>query len=284
MITTSSEHVALLASRMFFSADLFEFEFMDGTVLRYAAGGLSRTWNGVTYQAGGPIFERGEVRCVSGLEADSITVTAWPREGNLLLGLPWAAAVTNGALDGAKLTVWRAHSAQPGTPIVGAVRLFGGDVGEAEVTVADGIKIPAQNELAVLDRKVPRAVFQPGCDRSVFDAGCGLSRSAFLYTGSMQAGSESARILTSTGAAAGYYTGGEMRILSGPSAGARRTVKRHEAGGVLVLAYPLPRGVAAGNSFQLWPGCNGTSARCAEFGNTARFRGEPFIPAPETAY
>lgn len=283
MIATSPEHLALLASRVFFATDLYEFTLLDGSALRYAPGGLAVSWEGQTFQAGAPLFERGEVMRVAGLEADSLTLKVFPREGNMLLGLPWAEAVANGALDGAKCVLWRAHSAMPGGPVVGAVRLFGGDVGEVEVGITDGISIPVQSELAVLDRKIPRAVFQPGCDRTLFDAGCGLARAAHQVTGAMQAGSDSSRILTGL-ASADVYSGGELRVITGASAGARRTIKRHESGGVLVLAYPLPRGVTAGDSYQLWPGCNGTYTACEAFGNTARFRGEPFVPAPETAY
>ena len=284
MIATTPEHRALLASRVFFACDLHEFELLDGTLLRYASGGLSMVWDGLTYQAGGPIIERGEVRAAIGLEADSATLNVFPREGSTLLGLPWHEAVANGALDGARYILWRAHAATPGAPVVGAVRLFGGDVGIVRPGLADGIEIEITSELAVLDRKIPRAVFGPGCDRTLFDAGCGLSRAAHMLTGAVLAGSEPARILTAVGAAAGTYNKGELRLISGASAGARRTIKRHEAGGALVLAYPLPRGVVAGDSFQLWPGCDGTFAACTAFGNTGRFRGQPDVPAPETAY
>lgn len=284
MITTSPEHLALLKSRTFFAADLYEFVLIDGTVLRYTSGAISTAWNGQVFQSGGPVFERGEIRIAAGLEADELTLTAWPREGNLLLGLSWAAAACNGAFDGATVTAWRAHSAGPGRPVVGAVRLFGGSVGNVDIGVEEGIKIPVQSDMAVLDRKIPRAVFQPGCDRTLYDKGCGLSRASHQINGNAQGGSDALRIVTSLSDAAGTYSGGEVRIITGVSAGARRTIKRHADGGVLLLAYPLPRGVMAGDAFQLWPGCNRTYAACQAFGNTPRFRGEPFIPAPETAY
>jgi hypothetical protein len=42
---------------------------------------------------------------------------------------------------------------------------------------------------------------------------------------------------------------------------------------------------AAGDAFQIYPGCDKTlsSNGCAKFANTARFWGSPYVPVPETA-
>ncbi|MDQ7989015.1 MAG: DUF2163 domain-containing protein [Candidatus Dactylopiibacterium sp.] len=282
MISTTQAHLDLLASRRFVGADLYEITFVDGTAMRFSAAHITQTWDGRAWNGAGPTFERGDVRRVAGLEADRMDLTIWPREDDVLLGLPWRAAAANGVFDGATFRVLRAHSAAPGGPIVGAVKLFTGTAGEVDVTVADGIMLPVVSRWAVLDRKIPLAVFSPDCVEAVYSPGCGLSRSAHQVNGNALAGSTRALIVTGLGAANGAYVGGEIRIVSGLSAGARRTIKTH-VGGRLGLAYPLPRNVAAGDSFQLWPGCNGTRARCAQLNNSDRFRGQPYVPTPETA-
>jgi uncharacterized phage protein (TIGR02218 family) len=283
MITTNSDHLALLNTRQFAGTDLYEFTFIDNSVLRFAAGGLSVVWGGNTFSGVGPIFERGEVKRAAGLSADSLAINLFPRDDNQLLGLPWRAACANGALDGAQLTVWRAHSAQPGSPIVGVVRLFSGTVGEVEVTIGDGISVPVISKWAILDRKMPVSVYQPDCSHTIFSVGCGAVRSTYQISGTALSGSTSAVVSAALTADDGDYVGGEIRITSGPSAGARRTIKRH-VGGLLTLTYPLSRGISPGDAFVLWPGCDGTYARCARFSNQARFNGQPFIPSPETAY
>lgn len=282
MITTSQAHIDLLNSRNFCSVDLYEFSFLDGSKLRFASGGLSVSYGGNTYQGGGPLIERDSVRVSRGLDADDLKLTVRPKDDDTLFGLPWREACANGALDGASVSLYRAHCAEPGGAIVGAVLRFSGPVDGVEIEQDIGITVKSM--LYRLSRVFPRAVFQPACDRTIFDGGCGLPRSAYQITGALQAGSSDIKLLTGLTQDAGYFDGGELLFTSGLNAGARRTVKTHIANGVLGLAYPLPREVAVGDSFVIVPGCDGTYARCQKYNNTSRFRGQPFVPAPETAY
>jgi len=281
MITTSQAHIDLLNSRAFASVDLFEFTFIDGSTIRYAGGGLSITWEGKTFQGGEPLIKRDSVRIGRGLEADNMTLTVTPHEDDLLVGLPFVAAVHNGVFDGALFTLWRGHYAKPGSPIVGAIQRFSGPV--TDVEGEDDIRITVKSWLSQLDRQIPVEVYQPGCNWTIFSAGCGLSRTAYQVSGALQAGSTQSVLAVALTQASGYFDGGEIRFVSGANAGARRTVKIH-SGGELLLAYPLPMPVTAGDAYVIWPGCDGTHARCGAFGNQPRFRGQPDIPAPETAY
>ena len=38
---------------------------------------------------------------------------------------------------------------------------------------------------------------------------------------------------------------------------------------------------SVGDAFTVYPGCDKQQSTCALFGNSANFRGQPFIPAPE---
>ncbi len=281
-IAATAEHVALLKSRVFWSTDLFVIALLDGTVVRYTSGGLNVSWGGATYSGAGPLIRRGSVRLVRGLESDSLSITVTPRDTDLLLGVPWVNAVRNGALDGARIELWRAHAAAPGAPIVGAVLRYSGPVEDVDLDL--DIKVTVKSDIAKLDAPFPRAVWQPGCDRTLFDAGCGVARAAFQNTGAVVSGSTSRMLKLSLGTAKadGYYSAGELFCVSGANAGARRTIRLHDAAG-FTLAFPLPNAPTVGDTFVLWPGCARTKADCGDkFSNVARFRGEPYVPAPET--
>ena len=51
---------------------------------------------------------------------------------------------------------------------------------------------------------------------------------------------------------------------------------------VNILVTPLAFPPATGDTFTVSPGCARTTAACAGFSNSTRFRGCPFIPSPET--
>jgi hypothetical protein len=57
------------------------------------------------------------------------------------------------------------------------------------------------------------------------------------------------------------------------------------APGTVSLIAPFPTAPASGDAFQIYPGCDKTldANGCAKFANTARFRGFPYVPSPETA-
>jgi uncharacterized phage protein (TIGR02218 family) len=286
MITTNNDHIALLASRTFWGVDLYEFAFLDGTFLRVQGdtGAMSTTWGGNVFAGGGPIIKRDGIRKAVGLEASELALTISPHDDDLLLGLPMRIAASNGAFSGASLTLWRGHAATPGGVILGAPMLFGGNV--ESVKVEQDISIALRSATIAFDAPTPRAVYGPGCDRTLYKPGCGVSRAAFQTNTTAANLSTRAVVRTGLTAAADYYAGGELRFTGGANAGARRTIKRHAADGTLTLAYPLSFDVVAGDSFTIWPGCShaNDATGCVKFSNSARFRGQPFVPAPETAY
>lgn len=282
MIPTTQAHLDLLQSRQFWGADLYAITLIDGAVLRYTSG-LNVSYGGHTYSGAGPIVKRGAIRLTRGLDVSELTLTITPRPEDSLLGLPWRQAVRNGALDGARVELHRVHAPAPGEPIVGGVPRYAGEVADSDIDL--DIKLTVKNELARLAQPFPVAVFQPGCTRTVYDAGCTLQRSAWQNTATVGVGSTATRLQLALAQArpAGYYMGGEVRFVSGANAGAVRKIREHASAGYS-LAYPLDRPVAAGDAVQLWPGCAGDRADCyGKFDNGAHFRGAPHVPSPETA-
>lgn len=283
MIQTTQTHIALLSTRQFWAVDLWQLTFLDGTVLRYSSHALSTYWNGYTWQAG-PMFERGSTKLTKGLEADSLQVEITPQSTDQLYGIDFFTAVRNGALDGVKLSLYRGHAANPGDSIVGAFLRFKGDIQEVESDLT--IRITVKSDLAKLDQQIPPDLWQPGCSRTLYDAGCGVARAAYQTTGAVAAASTKAIIVTSARLPndADYFTAGEIMFTSGANAGARRSVRLQVDNQTLRLAYPLLSPVTIGDQFLLWPGCSRTWEDCkSKFNNGPSFNGQPFVPSPETA-
>lgn len=283
MIATTSEHIALLQTREFWAVDLYAITLIDGTTLRWSGHALSTSWGGYTWAGGGPLIARGATKQIRGLEADSLSIEITPRETDLLLGLPLMQAVRNGALDGARIALYRGHAATPGAALVGAVLKFRGEVQEVETDLH--IRLTVKSDLIKLDAPIPRDVWQPGCSRTLYDVGCGVSRAAYMQIGYAASGSTNAAIKTSTlPHAVGYYSAGELRFVTGANAGARRSVRVQPDGETLRLSYPLLHDATPGDQFQLWPGCAHTWDECKnKFSNGPSFNGQPFVPSPETA-
>ena len=283
MIATTPEHIAVLLLREFWAVDLCKIAFIDGSVLRYSGHALSASWGGYTWAGGGPLFHRDSTKQIRGLEADSLTVEIAPRETDMLLGLPMMQAVQNGALDGARFSLYRGHAAVPGGALAGAILKFQGEVQEVQSDLR--IHLTIKSDLVKLDAPIPRDVWQPGCSRTLYDAGCGVSRATFMYFTSAAGGSTRAMVKTAAlPHAAGYYESGELRFTSGANAGARRSVRLQPDTTTLHLSYPLLHAVTPGDQFQLWPGCAHTWDECqSKFANGSSFNGQPFVPSPETA-
>lgn len=111
---------------------------------------------------------------------------------------------------------------------------------------------------------------------------------AYQDTGNVSSAGADRRTLTvaaswqSGHSASGYFSNGELEVLTGANAGLRREIKTHvSASGAasLVLQVPLPFLCAAGDSVRLTAGCDRRLATCkGKFNNIVHFRGEPHIP------
>jgi uncharacterized phage protein (TIGR02218 family) len=156
-----------------------------------------------------------------------------------------------------------------------------------------GDTLEARSHAELLDVMIPGDVYQPGCRNTLFDVQCGLAASAHTVAGTTAAaGDATRRVLTSTSAAViakptAWADMGVLAFTSGPNIGIGRTVRSHVlATGTATLAavYPFPFAIGSGDAFTLRAGCNkAKDGDCTtKFGNVARFRGEPYIPAPET--
>ena len=283
MKTANSELDAFFASaKEIWSVDLYRFTLLDGTVLRFASGGVPVTWDGFAWQAAGPLLSRASIKCERGMTASSMTVTINADTTDLLLGIPWLQAIRNGALDGARLLLLHGYAAAPGQSLVGVLHGFEGRVGDIDADWVEA-RVEIKSDQELFDTQIPIHVYQSGCRFSIYSTGCGVSRAAFQSATTVGVGSSATVLKTGLTQPAGYFSGGKIYVTSGQNAGAQRTIKAHSADGTLTLAYPLPGDPVVGDAFQLWPGCDHTKATCAgKFSNVIRFAGQPYIPAAVT--
>lgn len=267
--------------------DAYTITLRSGVVLQWS-GADAGIQIGSTLHTVGPVISRTRVRFAIGLSVDQLTVTLHDNTRNPVLigGQPLLAAARAGALTNARLVLQRAFWGEGSNGPVGAIRWFTGfvdDVGGDRF----GLTLKVSSYTKLLNVTVPRDVYQSTCLNSLYDPRCGKSRAAYTVTAAASSATDAARTTftaSSLSQAAGWFSLGVIECLTGANAGLWRTVKLHAAGGVITVLQPWPFAVAAGDTFALEAGCDKLLDTCdsAKFNNRLRFRGQPFIPQPET--
>jgi uncharacterized phage protein (TIGR02218 family) len=184
---------------------------------------------------------------------------------------------------------------------VGTLLHFVGRVGDINPGRGHA-QLSVESETKLLNASIPPHNFQPGCNNVVYDALCGVNRAAFTVknmiasTTGDQSQTEIGHLLF--GYATGYFDQGALRITSGPNAGQLHTVRRYIASsftvrgirigtpipGRITLFRPLLFPLVGGETFEMYPGCNGSYDNCrAPYNNVIHFYGTDKIPAENTA-
>lgn len=284
MKTISAELLALLNSKApLYYVDLYTLTLANGGIYRYTAGDRAVTYGADTWVVG-PLFYRSLTSIVSGIEVSTMTVDVTnSQSGITLAGLPLVQFVASGGMDGATIKVERGFAASPNDiNLVGKIVMYLGRVAEVstERTFAS-LKLKSPTEL--LDTKVPANLYQPGCDNTLYDGGCGLDPSAFAAVGTVVAGTTKSLIKTDlVDPPADRYSLGVLRWISGNNAGLTYTIKKQNGSDILLI-NPVVAMPQVGDQFSVSAGCDKTRMRCLTvFNNLNRFRGQPFIPVPET--
>jgi hypothetical protein len=173
--------------------------------------------------------------------------------------------------------------------VTGATRLF---YGEVEDVSADGpiLTVNAVAMGGLFERQLPRFLFGPQCNHSVYSPGCGANQASFTRAAVVAAAVTGSNTVTvqSSGAAwsgstfaAHDYAGGLLIVGTGANVIQRIIADNTAPDGsgiaTLTLAFPLTAALSAAASLVL--GCDGEYATCsARFANSARFGGFPFMP------
>jgi uncharacterized phage protein (TIGR02218 family) len=284
MISASAPLVALLASASsFLMADLYTIVTLAGDTLRFTSADVDLTVGGNAFSSS-MALTRDSITQKAGIEVDDLSVTFYPSPANQLHGVTFLQAVAAGFLDGADFTLERAFFAPDWGTCVGSIIRFYGRVSDISDFTRTEIPVSVKSYLELLNVKMPRNLYQPACRRTLYDGGCLVAKASYTANSTAQSGSSKTLILTTLSNAAGYFDMGEVVFTSGQNSGVTRTVKQHTLGHLL-FALPLPFLPAAGDTFTAYPGCDHTMSTCSgKFSNLTHFAGEPFVPAPETAY
>jgi len=284
MKTASAALQALLdGTRQFHMADCYAIATVGGEVLRYTGADIDVKLVADTFSSRGPLVSRGPIRTSVGLEVDTLSITiATANPAHLLNGQPFIAGALDGALDGALVLLQRAFFSSWAEPAVGSLVMFSGRVSQISGSRHE-LQMNVKSDLELLNVKLPRNIFTPGCWNTIYGPTCGANRAAVTVTGAVS-GVETQRraFTTALGQADAWFDLGTLTFTTGANAGVSRTVQSF-ADGAFEFALAWPADIAEGDAFSVVPGCDKTKATCqARFNNLPRYRGFPFVPAPET--
>lgn len=292
MKSASAGTLALLnGSRHYMVADFYTFTLSQGGALRYVGGDvpLVHPDSGLVYSNTGPVIKRGAIRSEVGLKVAQCSLTFHVSDALSIGTLSWPAFAERGGLDGAYVLIQRCYMATWGDTSNGVVTLFSGRVSDVQPSRTT-IELTVSADVELLNMNMPRRLYQPGCMRSLFDAGCRVSLGDFRVSAVVGAGSSISTLFIAAGATnlkplAGFYNLGSVRFTSGVNNGALRSVSNYNAENSWVkVVPPLDATPTAGDTFYLYPGCNKTMDDCrTKFDNLAQFGGFPYVPIPETA-
>lgn len=264
-------------------ADLVSIVLSGGQVLRYSGADQPIGYNGNTYVLG-PYIRRSRTRCTVGISVDTLDLDLTLPDEVLVNTTPIAKFISAGGLDGATVRLDRVFAASDIRTPVGGVTLFAGRVEDVQVYRGNA-KVAVVSDLSLLDSKVPSNLFQPACGSTLFDTVCGVSRVGWQSTGTVTGTPAPTNRVFDSGLApaAGLYDLGTVTFTSGQNAGIARTVRACTTGGTFTMIAPFPFAPAVGDTFTVLPGCDKTMATCSgRFNNLSQYRGQPFVPVPET--
>lgn len=265
--------------------DLWTITLASGQVLRWTGRDGAVTANGHTWSVG-PGITRSKCKWKIGTEVDTLSLTLYADAARPcpIAGVPLLAFVANRGFAKARVQLDRAFWTIGDTSPRGILMWFAGAVADVPQVDRTQAQLNVKSDLQLLNIQVPREVYQAQCARTVYDSECQVSRATFQVNGQATAASTLAgtRFQTNLAQGAGYFDLGTLTFTSGANNGVSRSVKSHP-GGLVTLLSPLPAAVANGDTFVIVPGCDGLETTCTnKFNNRIHFKGQPFIPAPET--
>lgn len=265
-----------------YMVDLFTFTLSGGQIVRYTSADMAVTVGGARYGLG-PAIKRGKTRLSVGITVDTLEVTLGADASVTIGSTPILPFIAAGGLDSARLSLDRAFAPAPGAAWVGTLALFQGRVSDTKISRYEAA-LTVASDAELLNVMLPRNVYQPGCSNTLFDAACGRSKAAYQVSATANSSTDFSRTLfgTALGQAASYFALGWALGVSGANAGIGRTIKAFSSG-VVTTIQPWPQTVAVGDTFTFYPGCDKQQSTCSgKFVNLPRFRGHPYVPAPET--
>lgn len=269
--------------------DLYTITTQTGAVYLYSGADAAITQGARTWILG-PGIERSRLRRTIGLSVDNLKLKVYADSRVTLGGINYLAALKNGAWTNADVLLEIAYIDKSGV-IQGIVPKFAGKVGSVGPITRAEAQVEVRSAADLLSVMVPGEVYQPMCRNTLGDGLCGIALSSLQITTAAASVTDSTRrVVNVTGsgslATSGWATLGQITMTSGANAGATRGIALHVANtptsSTITTLRPWDYAIASGDTCTIQPGCAKTMAACSGFSNLAKFRGEPFVPAPET--
>lgn len=273
--------ISLLNSgQMFMYADLYTLTLIDESLLYYSSLDIDVTYGGHTFTSSDLIIERDNVKTIVGVQVDTLTIKVYAPTGSTISNQPFLQAAVSGKLDGATLKLDRGFI-QAGA-VVGTVNMFNGRISTIRASRISA-EIQVKSLLELLNIQMPRNLYQATCAHTLYDSGCTLNKATYGVTGSVNSATVN-NIVANASYTNNYYNLGYVLFTSGNNSGEKRTIKLQQ-GSVFNFMNPLPTAPASGDTFTIYAGCDKTQGTCtSKFSNVINFKGEPFIPVPETMW
>lgn len=284
MRPASPQLIALLDSNAFKYADLYTITTNSGQIYRYTNCDVNLVVDNEVYIADEIQISRDSISISLGVSVDNLNIKLSSINETYFNGKTIVKAFRQGIFDNAKFKLDRVFldSDDISNTSAGVIALFEGTIVEPEISdfSIDATVVSLTDKLKV---KLPRNLFQPSCQNSLFDSGCTLNPSLFVESGTTLAGSSTNLIACTLTKPQNWFTQGVVIITSGLNAGVKRTVRLHNSTGLL-LTLPFEYPMAPGDTFQVFPGCDKRIQTCkTRFLNESNFKGTPYVPVPETA-
>jgi hypothetical protein len=281
--------------------ELFTLTLTTGDVLTYTDFDADVLIGGTRFVGTGLVIpKRGNLKSQVGTEVDEMQLDFLLGQddngnwANVLRGMTMQMLAAAGWLDQATVLVQRLFwevATGTGAPLLvyppwGPVWKFSGLVSKPGEISRMLVSLDVLAWTQRLQRQVPNTVMQPGCPYQVFDARCGVNPAT--YAVNCVAGAGSTPVLLQAPQltqADGWFDNGYLVFTSGANQGLAASIKGYALANGIQLDVPLLAGIAAGDQFTAYPGCDYTSATCAaKFNNAGRYAGWDFVPTPETAF
>lgn len=278
----------LATQQSWFIADLYTFLLIpNNRLFRWSNTDYNVTVGGNTFLSTGPKFEKVQLEAVIGLSVNNLSIQVEADATDIIYdGLNFLQLVARGDFDRAQVQIDRCFMLTQGVTTDGTIRIFNGTIGNVSNLTRVGCQFDCNSLIHQFNVNLPQQLIQPGCQWTLYGAGCALNKAAFAVAGTTANGSATSLItaITTFSQATGYFDMGMMTYNTGANAGLTRTIKTYTNPHTFEMASGFPYIPQNGDTFTVYPGCDKTLATCTnKFNNATRFAGEPFVPAPETA-
>ena len=244
----------------------------DGVVLGFTTHNRPLFIDDVTYRASSG-FNPSAVAGSNDLSVDNLDVA-----GALSSSAISEADLRNGRFDFAAIEIFQVNWADltQGKLILATGRL-------GEVTMTDGRFTAEVRGLAQSLQQPVGEVYSAECKADLGDARCKVNLAGFTVTGTATSVASS-RMFADSGRTEedGWFDYGLLTWTTGANAGLSVEVKSF-ASGAFTLFDAVPGAIEVGDAYTVHAGCDKRVATCkAKFVNILNFRGEPFVPGPDS--